>query len=104
MDFDGAALHNPTLRIFGQRRKNAEHPFAVGRGGIDLRSGAGQDFQPDAVSAQLVDGVHQVLEIAAQPVELQTTSVLPGWRPSNKQPAPAGHPCGRMRDPGTPAS
>ena len=54
----------------GQRREDAEHE-AAGRGGsVDLRALAGEHPQAHAAGRQVLYGVDQVGEVAAETVEL----------------------------------
>ena len=54
----------------GERGEDAEHQLAAGRSGIDARPMAGQHFEANAAFGQLVYGVDQMPQIAAQPIEL----------------------------------
>jgi hypothetical protein len=44
--------------------------FPAGGGGVDRRALAGENLQPDAASGQIVDCVDEVVQVAAEPVEL----------------------------------
>ena len=54
----------------GQRRKDAEHEAPGGGGGVDLRALPGEHPQAHAAGRQVLHGVDQVGEIAAEAVEL----------------------------------
>ena len=54
----------------GQRREDAEHEAAGRGGGIDLRALAGEPPQAHAAGRQVLYGVDQVGEVAAETVEL----------------------------------
>ena len=55
---------------FGQRREDAEDQTPVCGGRVDLGAGAREHSKTHTAFAQLIDGVHQVLQITVQPVEL----------------------------------
>src|SRR5208337_85596 len=55
---------------FSERGKNAARESPVGGRRVDLRTGAGQNLQPDAPGAQVLDRVDQVTQVAPEPVEL----------------------------------
>ena len=54
----------------GQRREDAEHEAPCGGGGVDLRALPGEHPQAHAAGRQVLHGVDQVGEIAAEAVEL----------------------------------
>ena len=54
----------------GQRRKDAEHEAPGGGGGVDLRALPGEHPQAHAAGRQVLHGVDQVGEGAAEAVEL----------------------------------
>ena len=54
----------------GQSREDAEHETAGGGGGVDLRALAGEHPQAHAAGGQVLHGVDQVGEVAAEAVEL----------------------------------
>ena len=54
----------------GQRREDAEHEAAGRGGGVDLRALAGEHPQAHAAGGQVLHGVDQMGEVAAEAVEL----------------------------------
>jgi hypothetical protein len=65
---------------FSQSREDPEDELASRRGGVNCRALSGSDFQADAAGGEVVDGVDEVVQVAPEPVELQTTSVSPSRR------------------------
>src|SRR5208283_47560 len=53
-----------------QRSEDGEHKTAVGGRGVQLRALAGQDLQADTAACQFVDEIDQVVQVAAEPIEL----------------------------------
>ena len=53
----------------GQRGEDPEYELAGGGGGVDRGALPGEHLQPDAAGGQVVDGVDQVVQVAAEPVE-----------------------------------
>jgi hypothetical protein len=51
-----------------------EHQPSVGGCGVDRGTFAGQHLQPDLACGEVADEVHQMPEIAAEPVELPAES------------------------------
>ena len=61
---------NLAMPELGQRREDAEHEAAGSRGGVDLRALPGEHPQAHAAGRQVLHGVDQVDEGAAEAVEL----------------------------------
>jgi len=53
----------------GQGSEDAEDQVPGGGGGVDGRTLAGEYFQPDTAGRQVMDGVDQVVQVPAEPVE-----------------------------------
>lgn len=64
------ALDDQLALELRQRREEVEHQPAVGRGGVDRGALAGEHLQPDAASIESLHDIDEVLEAAAQPIEL----------------------------------
>jgi hypothetical protein len=60
-----------------QRSKNAEHKLAGGSRRVDRRTVTGQDLQSHATRSQVVHGIDQVAQIAAEPIELPYDQRIP---------------------------
>src|SRR5208337_5092685 len=54
----------------GQRSEDGEHKTAVGGRGVQLRALAGEDLQADTAACQVVDEIDQVVQVAAEPIQL----------------------------------
>ena len=64
----GAFTDQRTLEL-GQRREDAEHGPAGRGGGVDLRALTGEHPQAHAAGGQILHGVDQMGEVAAETVE-----------------------------------
>ncbi len=64
----GAFVDQLPLEL-GQRREDTEHEAAGRRGGVDLRALPGEHPQAHAAGRQVLHGVDQVGEVAAEAVE-----------------------------------
>ena len=71
----GRAFADEVAFELGQGREDVEDELATGGGGVDRLLEAAK---ADAAVGQAGDGVDQVPQGAAEPVEFQTTRVSPG--------------------------
>jgi len=65
----------PDTRELGQRGENLEHQSAIGGGGVD---GLLQRPEPDVALLELADGLHEVRQRPAEPVEPPYHQRVPG--------------------------
>ena len=71
------ALGDELAFELGQCGEDPEDELARGGGGVDGRALAGEDLDPDAAFCEVVDGVHQVAQVTAQPVRLPYQQGVP---------------------------
>jgi len=64
------ALGDQLALKFCQGSEDAADALARRGGGVDRRTLTCEDFQADAASGEVVDGVDQVVQVSAKPVEL----------------------------------
>jgi hypothetical protein len=67
------------LRLWRNDADATEYQFASQRGGVNRRTVAGQYLQADA-AREVVNGVDEVAQVAAQPVEFPNNPGVPARR------------------------
>ena len=60
----------PALLELGKRRENPEHQPPAGGRGVDIGTLSGQDAKANPAFHQIMDGVDEVTEVAAEAIEL----------------------------------
>jgi hypothetical protein len=70
-------VHNTALRIIGQGGENPEHELAAGRGGVDVGSVPGEDFEADPPVGEFLHRVHEMTGVSAEPIEFPDDQDIP---------------------------
>ena len=71
------ALSDQLALELGQRGEDTENQLAGGRRGVDGRAVAGQHFQADATTGQVVDGVDEMAQVTPEPVQFPHDQRIP---------------------------
>ena len=85
------ALDDQLALELGQRREDAEHQAAVRGRGAEVGALPGQHLEAHATPGQVMDGVDQVAEVAAETVQLpgdQGVVLAPGGLQARPRPGP----------------